>query len=196
MNLREITMIPQASDSFFQVTKDTVSNKMFMGKSDHREIYSTFIIHENEPHFIFFNEDEKGVSSYLIVREDNVFGRDAAIIARSWTRPDVRNKGYLSAIVKFIRDFLKMQVVSDNLQTPSSKMFWDSLKKKFEVKTLDVNSSAIIDADAYSLPSYRLIIESRSSIMREGLKPNTKKNNNKWVDPVLVPLIVFTDGDI
>lgn len=189
-------MIPQAAETFFHLPNELIAKKKFIGKSDHRDVYSVSVDFDDEPHFILFNEDSQGVSSYLIVREDVIIGRDSAVIVRSWTRPDIRNKGYLSTLVKFIKDFLKMQVVSDNLHTPSSREFWDRLRKKFEIKTLDTNNSAIIDTDVYSLPSYRLIIESRSPIMRKGLKHNIKKNINEWVDPILIPLICFAEGDV
>jgi GNAT superfamily N-acetyltransferase len=195
MKLKEIAMIPQVSDSFFQITKEMAANKKFMGESDHREIYALSTIYNEEDHYVFFNEDEKGVSSYLIIKEQVILGRDSAIIARSWTRPDVRNKGFLSALVRFLKEFMKMQVVSDDLQTASSKAFWESLRKKFSVRTLDLFNNKILDIDAYSEPSFRLIIESIGTKDRRFV-PNTKKNVKEWVDPVLIPFIVFTDGDI
>jgi hypothetical protein len=107
----------------------------------------------------------------------------------------VRNKGFLSALVRFLKEFMKMQVVSDDLQTASSKAFWESLRKKFSVRTLDLFNNKILDIDAYSEPSFRLIIESIGTKDRRFV-PNTKKNVKEWVDPVLIPFIVFTDGDI
>jgi hypothetical protein len=198
MKLDEIKLIPGNSEHVFDLPETIANHGEFIGKSDHREIYSCSFTNDRK-YFIFFNKDEDGISSYLVLYEEAINDRDAAIIVRSWTRKALRNKGYLSALVKFIRDFLKMQVVSDSEHTPSSQAFWVSLSKKFKVRLLNFTTKGIFDGDIYSAykhDNYRLIIESGTIRLGEGFIHHNKKHSGQWKEPFLKPYIYFGDGDI
>lgn len=154
-------------------------------------------------HYVFFNKDTEGnVTSYVVVNERRIFDRDVAEIVRTWTSSDLQNKGHVSAILKFIRDFSKMSIMSDNEQTPQSRKFWKNLSRKFNVQMIDIETGDISDVDETILYSksqpekYRLFIESYEFIAGVGKIPNSRKSLNEWSDTILLPYVYFEDGDV
>lgn len=96
-------------------------------------------------------------------------------------------------MVKFVNDHLKLSIMSDGEQTPSSRSFWKSLELRLPIKIADLKNNTIIskisDDELYSDTSptqYRLFLESTS----------VKKSLKEWVEPILQPYHYFTTGDV
>lgn len=202
MKLCEIKIIPSNPTAVFKLPDSVILAAKVVGKSDHREIFSA-TFEDKITHYVFFNKDTEGnVTSYVVVNERRIFDRDVAEIVRTWTRSDLQNKGYVSAILKFIRDFSKMSIMSDDEQTPQSREFWKNLSRKFNVQMIDIETGDISDVDETILYSksrpekYRLFIESYEFIAGVGKIPNSQKSLNEWSDSILLPYVYFEDGDI
>jgi hypothetical protein len=203
MKLSEIKLIPPNPSSVFRLPENVIATATIIGKSDHREVFSASFSDRDGEHYSFFNKDSDGaVISFVIVNERHIFDRDVAEVIRSWTRDDLRSKGYVSALLKFIRDFTKMSIISDKEQTPYARDFWRNVARKFHVQMIDMTTGDLYDADEAKVYSekdpdaYRLFVESYEFIIGQGKVPNKRKSLKEWVDPSIIPYIYFEDGDI
>lgn len=196
-------MIPSNPTSVFNFPENAVSIAKIVGKSDHREVFSASFVNNNSEHFAFFNKDANGnVVSFVIVNELRIFDRDVAEIVRTWTLDSLQNKGYISALLKFIQDFTKLSIISDKEQTPTARDFWKNVERKFNVQMMDMetgNLYGVDDTQVYSKTDpekYRLFIESYEFVVGVGKIPNKQKSLKEWTDPTLIPYVYFEDGDV
>lgn len=194
MKLSEILKIPVNSDAVFKLPDALLKTAKVVGKSEQRDVFSVSFNAEGKLLYVFFNKSGDELSAYVIVEEVELFSRDIAVIKRMWTLPALQKQGYISGLLKFIRDFIKMSIMSDSEQTPSARTFWNSIGNKFDVKVFDLKSGEIkqksefADTDIYSnsaATKYRLFLDSNS----------VKKEIKEWVDPVLTPYCYFEKGD-
>lgn len=188
----EILKIPSNTQDRFDLPKSILINGKFVGKSEGRDVFAASL--NDNKIYIFFNKDETGFQSYVAGIERNIFNRDYLIINRTWTRQDLKQKGYLSGIFKLLKDQLNLSIMSDSSQTPDSRAFWKNIDKKFKVKILNLETgekyerSEVPDDKIYDTEQatqYRLIIESKLN----------KKTITEWIEPILQPYIYFEEGD-
>ena len=159
-----------------------VSIAKVIGKSDHREVFSASFHDSEGEHYSFFNKDDDGnVISFVVVNELHIFDRDIVEVVRTWTRDDLQSKGYVSTLLKFIRDFTKMSIISDNEQTPEARDFWKNVARKFHVQMIDMETGNLNDVDEDRMYSktepekYRFCVESYEFVIGVGKVSNRQK---------------------
>jgi hypothetical protein len=118
-------------------TFESTSGK-WIGTMSQEKIYLSNFFSDYQT-FVIFDNNQEAISFVCIDDriDKSINGQERNKIVRTWTKPELRRKGYLTIIFRFLIDKLNLKLVSDTHLTQDSIDMYKNLieKKKFLMTT-------------------------------------------------------------
>lgn len=142
MKLDEITLVPDISEH--GVNQFNHESKQIVGKlSD----FDVCMYHTNDPNAVLLTAETGDKISARILLQQNIriHNEDYIMSRRTWTEPEFRGKGLSMRLLVFARTYFNTKIISDLKHTEDGKRLWDSLKKRYKVTGLNVDTGERIE---------------------------------------------------
>lgn len=147
MKLHEITLTSPISDHGISLDSFDEESKTKIGNISDFEINLYQAKTNSNALLIAAEKDNKKISMITIQDNVNIHQQNFIMLRRTWTTPEHRGKGIVPQLILLIKKHLKKKILSDQKQTPNGKNVWDSLRKRYNVTALDVNTGDRIPAN-------------------------------------------------
>ncbi len=134
MLLREILKIDKLPEEHFDMEREFIQklkNLKLIGQADGRDVFTAT---RRKDEVIFCSAENvgetKNITAFIYLQKAKVHGISGYILRRSWTRKDLRSKGYVMALVDFVLKYFKKPIISDEKHTEYARNFWKSAIQK------------------------------------------------------------------
>lgn len=150
MKLIEITRIKMPLKSSGINSNADFSEKKKIGEIFENGVFKSISLSNSNIYLFTLERDDIIICS--IVAQDNIkiYNENYLMLRRAWTEPEFRGKGFAINLIRFIRNWSKKKLLSDQEHTDDGIKIWNSLIKRFSVTALDVNTGNRISAENLS----------------------------------------------
>lgn len=143
MKLEEITKVPQQPTPGFSLDDFNVDAKEQIGTAENIPIVKMRGVRDVDLVAYALVIDDR-VASMIVGKLGDLDG-PAFYIYRTYTLPDMRNRGLITALYKALYKKYNIRLVSDVEQSPETISVWKKLAGEFPVKVFDEKNRQLLD---------------------------------------------------